>query len=256
MLEGSRFAQGDPQYQEWEARRAGVYTTNGAVLAIVRKSAPERPLPDLFLFALLGKFSGYFPGYSEVLLEKHNYLTWAILKAHTKNDAGEVTLRSSDPPDSAQINFRYFDEGNDKTGEDLESVVNGIEFVRTLTGKMSHLIKEEELPGAGARSRDELREFVRNQAWGHHASCTCKIGKASNPMAVLDGDFRVFGTKRLRVVDASVFPKIPGFFIVSAVYTIGEKATDAILAEAKAVAPQVRPHREDAGPSRLHGGKW
>lgn len=51
-------------------------------------------------------------------------------------------------------------------------------------------------------------------------------------MAVLDNNFRVYGVQRLRVVDASVFPRIPGFFIVSSVYMIGEKAADAILADA------------------------
>jgi hypothetical protein len=49
-------------------------------------------------------------------------------------------------------------------------------------------------------------------------------------MAVVDSAFRVHGTQGLRVVDASVFPKIPGFFIVTAVYMISEKATDVILA--------------------------
>ena len=47
---------------------------------------------------------------------------------------------------------------------------------------------------------------------------------------VLTSDFRVHGTRGLRVVDASVFPRIPGFFIVSAIYMIGEKAADVILA--------------------------
>ncbi len=47
---------------------------------------------------------------------------------------------------------------------------------------------------------------------------------------MLDGQFRVRHTSGLRVVDASVFPRIPGFFIASAVYMIGEKAADAILA--------------------------
>ncbi len=50
---------------------------------------------------------------------------------------------------------------------------------------------------------------------------------------MLDSAFRVYGTQGLRVVDASVFPRIPGFFIVSSVYMIGEKAADAILADAK-----------------------
>jgi len=49
-------------------------------------------------------------------------------------------------------------------------------------------------------------------------------------VALLVSDFRVHGVRGLRVVDASVFPRIPGFFTVSAVYLIGEKAADAILA--------------------------
>jgi choline dehydrogenase len=50
-------------------------------------------------------------------------------------------------------------------------------------------------------------------------------------MAVLDSKFRVKGVDNLRVVDASVFPKIPGFFIVSSIYMISEKAADDILKE-------------------------
>ena len=50
-------------------------------------------------------------------------------------------------------------------------------------------------------------------------------------MAVLDSSFRVYGTKGLRVVDASVFPRIPGLFIVAAVYMVAEKASDVILSD-------------------------
>lgn len=239
VLEGSRYSPSDPLYQRWQDERDGVYTTNGAVLAVVRRSRPERPLPDLVLFALLGNFRGYYPGYSEDLLRSHRYLTWAVLKAHTNNTAGSVTLRSTDPRDTPEINFRYFEEGNDVAGEDLDSVVAGLEFARKLTGKMSEAVEVEELPGPDVQSKEELRQYVRDQAWGHHASCTCKIGKADDPMAVLDGDFRVYGTRGLRVVDASVFPKIPGFFIVSAVYMVSEKASDVILAEARASASAV-----------------
>ena len=49
---------------------------------------------------------------------------------------------------------------------------------------------------------------------------------------MLSSDFKVHGTQGLRVVDASVFPRIPGLFIVSAVYMIGEKAADVIAADA------------------------
>ena len=232
VLEGAKFAPGDPQYQEWAGSRKGVYASNGAVLAIIKRSMQERPLPDLFCFALLGRFKGYFPKYSAAFAKDLNYLTWAILKAHTNNRAGTVTLRSAEPRDTPLINFRYFDEGSDTRGEDLDSVVDGIKFVREMTAKLKHknLIAEEELPGDQVKTDDQLRDFVRDNAWGHHASCTCQIGpKEQN--GVLSSDFRVHGTRGLRVVDASVFPRIPGFFIVSAVYMIGEKAADVILSQ-------------------------
>ena len=94
------------------------------------------------------------------------------------------------------------------------------------------MIAAEEVPGEQYQSDDELREFVRDNAWGHHASCSCAIGPRDKG-GVLSSDFRVHGTQGLRVVDASVFPRIPGFFIVSAIYMVGEKAADVILASAE-----------------------
>jgi choline dehydrogenase-like flavoprotein len=230
VLKGAKYAKGDPQYADWQQHK-GVYTTNGAVLAVIKRSFTEQPLPDLFCFAVLGKFGGYFPGYSKLIRENLNYLTWAVLKAHTLNRAGEVRLASPNPRDRPIINFRYFEEGSDKEGKDLDAVVAGVKFVRGITAPLiaEGLIAEEETPGKHIQSDEQLRDFVRYNAWGHHASCTCPIGSDNDPMAVLDSNFRVRGIKGLRVVDASVFPRIPGFFIVSSVYMIGEKAADAIL---------------------------
>jgi len=221
----------DPIFAQW-LKGKGVYTSNGAVISVITKSAPSRPEPDLFLFGLAGLFKGYYPGYSQVFREHQDYFTWAILKAHNNNTAGTVTLRSPDPLDVPQINFHYFEEGNDASGDDLESVVKGVELARVMTRRAGALIEEEELPGKHLEG-DELRQFVRDNAWGHHASCSNKMGPRGDRMDVVDSAFRVHGTQGLRVVDASVFPRIPGFFIVSAVYMIGEKAADVILADAK-----------------------
>lgn len=230
ILEGVTFSRSDAAYRQWAEKREGLYTSNGAVLAAILKSQPERPLPDLFCFALVGLFGGYFPGYSSLAVTKPNYLTWAILKAHTENRAGEVVLRSANPRDPPLIDFNYFEEGSDTGGEDLDSVVAGIRFARRLTAKLKAqgLIAKEEQPGEARQSDEELREYVRTTAWGHHASCSCPIGPREAG-GVLGSDFRVHGTEGLRVVDASVFPRIPGFFIVSAVYMVAEKAADVIL---------------------------
>ncbi|TAK03535.1 GMC family oxidoreductase, partial [bacterium] len=228
-LAGARFDKGDPQYAGWLADKSGVYTTNGGALVVIKKSQPDQ-LPDLFCLGLLAKFKGYFPGYSDDIAKYHNYLSWVVLKAHTINNAGTVRLRSADPRDTPLINFHYFDEGNDTVQKDLNSVVEGIQFVRKMTARISEHIEEEELPGKEVHSEKELQQFVKDNAWGHHASCTCPIGPREKN-GVVNSKFQVHGTKNLRIVDASVFPKIPGFFIVSSVYMIGEKASDVLLAD-------------------------
>jgi choline dehydrogenase-like flavoprotein len=237
VLKDATFTRSDRHYQEWASRRRGVYATNGSVLGVIKRSTPGRRLPDLFCMALLGRFDGYYPGYSRALAQYLNALSWTIIKAHTNNRAGEVTLRSPNPLDTPLVNFRYFEEGSPGAEEDLESLVAAVKFVRSVTRRIQkdHLVGEEEVPGKDVQSDEEIREFARRHAWGHHASCTCAIGPREGG-GVLGPDFRVHGTEGLRVVDASVFPRIPGFFIASAVYMIGEKAADVILADARRAA--------------------
>ena len=81
---------------------------------------------------------------------------------------------------------------------------------------------------------------MKNEAWGHHACGTCRIGPTGDTEnAVLDTDFKVQGAEGLRVVDASVFPSIPGFFIVTSIYMIAEKASEGILRDAGRPLPDV-----------------
>jgi choline dehydrogenase len=228
---GATFAEGDPQYSEWRKTGSGIYSTNGSLLTLFRKSPVAKEVPDLFCMSLLVPFQGYFPNYSREFKEKLNYLTWVVLKAHTRNRTGQVTLGSSDPRDPPRVDFHYFAEGGD---DDLTAVVDGIRFVRRLTAKLkaAGLEGAEELPGEDLQSDQALRAFVRANAWGHHASCSCAIGPLEQG-GVLSSDFCVHGVSALRVVDASVFPRIPGFFIASAIYMIGEKAAEVILLSGK-----------------------
>lgn len=234
LLEGATFAPPkdgepvDPFFTMWESG-SGIYTTNGALLGILLRSSPNLKEPDLYVFALPGFFRGYKPGYSEEFERLRSRFTWAVLKAYTQNHAGRVTLQSNDPRKWPMIDFHYFTEGNDPKGEDLDAVVAGVGFVREMNryvGKHTEMVPGPDLTG------DKLKQFIQDEAWGHHASCTCKIGADDDPMAVLDSRFRVRGVQGLRVVDASVFPKIPGYFIVSAIYMISEKAADVIIEDA------------------------
>ena len=74
----------------------------------------------------------------------------------------------------------------------------------------------------------ELKRHVEDNAWGHHACGTCAM-KPEDQGGVVDSRFRVHGIRNLRIVDASIFPRIPGYFIVTAVYMIAEKAADVVL---------------------------
>ncbi len=222
----------DPSMAQWLESKKGLYTSNGGSIGIVKRSKQDGREPDLFIFGIPGFFKGYFPGYSHWSVRKKSLFTWAILKAHTRNTGGSVTLRSPDPRDVPEINFHYFEEGNDASGDDLEAVVEGVKFVRRITSHARFITRNEVLPGREHATDEALRTWIKNEAWGHHACGTCKIGSEKDEMAVLDGKFRVRGTKNLRVVDASVFPRIPGYFIVTPIYMISEKASDVILEDA------------------------
>ncbi|GAB3293004.1 GMC family oxidoreductase [Epidermidibacterium keratini] len=221
----------DRLFAEWESDGDGPYATNGSLAAIVAKSSVAGDADDLIVFSLPIDFHGYYPGYAKDGSVAHNRMTIVVLKAHTHNRAGSVTLRSADPRDVPDIAFRYFDEGSPGFDDDLQGVVDGMHIARDVASRLGQYEPTPRVPAADVEGDEQLREFVRNEAWGHHACGTAKIGRDDDPNAVLDGDFNVRGVEGLRVVDASVFPDIPGFFIASAVYLVAEKASDVILAQ-------------------------
>ena len=184
MLEGATFAPplpnapGDPAYVEWQNGK-GVYTTNGAVLGIIKKSSPELADPDLFIFALPGKFYGYFPGYSAEGERTTNFLTWAILKAHTNNTAGYVqaalgqtrsTLRRSTSSTSTRGTTRQEDRCR---GGGAGGRVRAADHRRRTAPS-----GRRRSPGRRWPTHGQILEFVKNNAWGHHASCSNPMGPA------------------------------------------------------------------------------
>lgn len=233
-LRDARFSMQDRLYRKWKNTRAGMYISNGGAMAVTLASAPGKTDPDLICLAFLSRFTGYYPGYAQDIASHTNYLTWAVLKAHTNNRAGTLHLRSADPLDPPDINFRYFAEGSDTDNDDLRAVVTGLRLVRKITAtlKRDGTIAAEEFPGDATDTDEALAQYASDTAWGHHASGTCAIGPMGSG-GVLDSQFNVYGTTGLRVVDASVFPRIPGFFIASAVYMAAEKAADVILSHAR-----------------------
>jgi choline dehydrogenase len=228
-LRGATYSAKDRLYRQWRRWRTGAYTSNGLLFSAMFRSRTDQERPDLFCFCLLADFRGYYPSYSE-RIKKLDYLTWTVLKAYTHNTAGTVRLRSDDPLDQPLINFHYFGEGNCAASLDLDAIVTGIKVGRKVMDALGGLIAEEEVPGRHLYTDDQLRRHVEDNAWGHHACGTCAM-KPEDQGGVVDSEFRVHGIRNLRIVDASIFPRIPGYFIVTAVYMIAEKAADVLLEE-------------------------
>ncbi|HNB25914.1 MAG TPA: GMC family oxidoreductase N-terminal domain-containing protein [Alphaproteobacteria bacterium] len=242
-LEGAGFQAGDPLFRKWQHGGHGMYGSNGAAITLTRRSRGADRDPDIFMMGMLARFQGYYPGYSGEICRDGDGLTWCVLKGHTRNRAGRVTLRSADPRDPPRIDFNYFAEGGEA---DLAALVEAVETARAIAAPLRAKGAASELLPGDAVQGAALAQWIRDNAWGHHASCTCAIGPREGG-GVLDGDFRVHGVAGLRVVDASAFPRIPGFFIVSAIYMIAEKAAAAILAAVPRAGAAVRPVRSQEG---------
>ena len=187
--------------------------------------------PDILVSEAPAFFTGYYPGYSDLALNGAKHWAWIILKLHSRNNAETVRLRSADPRDTPIINFNSFDTGvtaDDAWEKDLEAVYEAMQFSHQA---FADLIPQDGTftdvcPDPNITTEAEMKNFIQNEVWGHHVLCTCPISADDDPMAVLDSKFRVRGVQGLRVVDASVFPKIPEFYIALPIYMISEKATD------------------------------
>lgn len=241
----------DEELKRWVAKKpTNLYSTNGGLIGLLHRSSVEDSVPDLFIFALAGRFAGYKVGWSKTselapadsgesagAADHKRTVTWLILKARSRAQNGTVTLRDASPFRRPDINFRSFSDtdgqANAGTGirpnADIEALHEGVGFIESIlaVGKRKGQIDSVEFPYLENFGNDK-RLWIRHTAWGHHACGTCRMGPASDAHSVVDSRFRVHHVRGLRVVDASVFRRIPGYFVVANVYMIAEKAADAI----------------------------
>jgi choline dehydrogenase-like flavoprotein len=258
-LDGVSFDPGDssdPARRQWLEHKDGLYTTNGGALAFLfASSKAHKGVPDIFIFGAPAAFRGYYWGWSKDLLhavvgektEQRDLWSWILLKAYTQNKDGTVRLRGSSPSAQPEIDFHSFGEksGKAEAAEDFDAIAEGIKRIRDINAGIRPFDHEIQ-PGADVSDGEKLRAWIGREAWGHHACGTCRMGsdrwqaspaKLTDRDAVLDSEFRVHGVHGLRVVDASVFPDIPGYFIVTPIFMVGEKAADVLLGD-----PESYPH--------------
>ncbi|CAK5273933.1 unnamed protein product [Mycena citricolor] len=225
----------DPCLDTWsQDGHSNIYSSGPAVWAHTYRSNESLPYLDMWSMWGPGAFEGYYKGYPVILAEQSvNHFNNVLLKAHTSSK-GWVRLTGSDPQDLLEINKNQFQTAEDL--EDLQVMVDAVKKTRALWAAKSGMNSNslgETWPGPNVQTDDELKEFIIQNAWGHHVCCTAAIGADGDPNAVLDSNFKVRGVNNLRVVDASSYPWIPGMFMTTATYQISEKAADVITAAAR-----------------------
>ncbi|PRY24427.1 choline dehydrogenase [Aliiruegeria haliotis] len=140
---------------------------------------------------------------------------------------GEVTLRSSDPKEAPRIFFNYM-----STEQDWEDFRTCIRLTREIFAQTAFepFVSKEIQPGHHVQSDAEIDGFIRDHAESAYHPCgTCRMGRADDPMAVVDPQARVIGVEGLRLADSSIFPRIPNGNLNAPSIMVGEKVSDHIL---------------------------
>jgi choline dehydrogenase len=151
---------------------------------------------------------------------------------------GRLRIASPDPRAKPKVLFNYLRHDDDRAGFRA-----CIRLTREIIGQAAfdRFRGEEIQPGAPVTSDDAIDAWIRaNAESAYHPSCTCKIGAADDPMAVLDPECRVRGIEALRVADSSVFPTITNGNLNAPTIMLAEKAADAIRGRAP-LAPSNAP---------------
>jgi choline dehydrogenase-like flavoprotein len=204
--------------------RSGPGVSNAAEAgAFVRSALATDARPDLQLHFVPAQLDDH----GRKRLPGHGFTVHAcVLRPASR---GLITLRSSDPQDPPRIAPRYL-----SGGRDLEVLLQGVQLSREIIGAapFAPFRGREVFPGSAARSRAELEAIVRRKAETiYHPAGTCRMG--SDSAAVVDGELRVQGVEGLRVVDASIMPRLIGGNTNAPTIMIAEKAAELLLAGAR-----------------------
>ena len=140
---------------------------------------------------------------------------------------GSVTLRSPDPWEKPVIRFNYMSHP-----DDWADFRHCIRLTREIfCQKAFDLYRGREIsPGAHVQTDEQLDDFIREHVESAYHPCgTCRMGRADDPMAVVDSECRVIGVEGLRVADSSIFPRVTNGNLNAPSIMVGEKASDHIL---------------------------
>ena len=218
---------------EWLLRRSGPGASNHFETGAFVRSAPGVPYPDIqFHFLPVAiRYDGTAPA------PVHGYQ--AHVGPMRSTARGTVTLASADPREAPVIAFNYM------TGErDFAEFRHCIRLAREVFAQapFDPFRGPEMAPGPDAVTDDDLDAFIRQHAESAYHPCgTARMGRADDPLAVIDPEGRVIGVEGLRVADSSVFPAIPYGNLNGPSIMVGEKMADHVLGRAPLPASNAEP---------------
>ena len=209
---------------EWRDRRSGMLTTNFAESGGFIRSAPQEPIPDLQLHFVIGKLVDH----GRKTQFGHGYSCHVCLLR--PRSRGSVTLASADPMATPLIDPNFLADP-----DDMARMVRGFRLMRSLLSQpaLARYGAREFASSAGAQTDEQIVQFIRDYGDTiYHPVGSCRMGPG--PLDVVDERLRVRGIERLRVVDASIMPRVVGGNTNAPTIMIAEKASDMIREDAAA----------------------
>ena len=208
---------------EWRKYRTGMLTTNFAEAGAFIKSTPEEPIPDLQLHFVIGKLVDH----GRKTTFGHGYSCHVCVLRPVSR--GSVKLDGKDPLTPPLIDPNFLGER-----DDMDRMMRGFRIMRRILSQpaLAGFGGKESPASAVAQTDLEIEHFIRDHADTiYHPVGTCRMG--SGPLDVVDAQLRVHGMQGLRVVDASIMPRVTSGNTNAPVIMIAEKAADMIKAAAK-----------------------
>ncbi len=205
---------------EWRKSRTGLLTTNFAEAGGFIKSRVDEAIPDLQLHFVVGKLINH----GRTTVFGHGFSCHVcVLRPRSR---GSVQLASKDPLAPPLIDLNFLGER-----DDVDRLVRGFKLMRYILSRpaLAELEGQEQADSAAAETDAQIEQFIRNHADTiYHPVGSCRMGPG--PLDVVDAELRVHGLDGLRVVDASIMPRIVGGNTNAPVIMIAEKAADMIKA--------------------------
>ncbi|WP_312526055.1 choline dehydrogenase [Paracoccus sp. (in: a-proteobacteria)] len=207
---------------QWMATGQGLGASNQFESCGFIRSAPGVAYPDIqyHFIPLAVRYDG------KAAAEGHGFQ--AHVGPMRSKSRGTVRLRSADPAESPEIRFNYMSHESDWA--EFRACVR---LTREIFDQpaFAEYRGHEIQPGKDVNSDAEIDAFIREHAESAFHPCgTARMGRADDPLAVVDPELRVIGVEGLRVADSSIFPRITNGNLNAPSIMTGEKAADHILA--------------------------